>query len=246
MTFELVSEAITRGQLRLLATLGDSSLHQNLVLILETCLPHCPYSLCLCRLGSSDCSRRRGIAAPSLHSQGHCLGGAGASPFALHQCHQRGPNPRHSCLQDQKTSFLCGEPKNHGKQIALLIIEQGRRQNSLWRSLWLTGIHKMLDSFWKASRHILESRSGGSSTSPHLIQLLNCSHFEWTEGLGPCCCWGNSFSLGSASMGRSLYLSPLEIQGGNSSAWPGLTLLLIEEVVSWRHAPSCQKSSPCY
>lgn len=122
MTFELVSEATTRGQLRLLATLGDSSLHQNLVLILETCLPHCSYSLCLCRLGSSDCSRRRGIAAPSLHSQGHCLGGAGASPFALHQCHQRGPNPRHSCLQDQKTSFLCGEPKNHGKQIALLII----------------------------------------------------------------------------------------------------------------------------
>lgn len=95
---------------------------QNLVLILGTCLPHCPSSLWLCRLGGCDSSHGGGIAAPSLHSQGHCIGGAGASPVALHQYHQRAPDPRHSCLQDQKASVLCGKPKNHRKQIALLII----------------------------------------------------------------------------------------------------------------------------
>lgn len=188
--------------------------------------PHCPYSLWLCRLGGSDGSRGRGIAAPSLHSQGHCVGGAGASPSALHQCHQRGPDPRHSCLQDQKASFLCGKPKNHWKQIVLLIIRARQKTEQplgepgdllVFRKCW-THFERPAGTFWKESRARRELHKSTFDPTAELQPL-------WSEGLGPCCLRVNSFSLGSASMGRSLYLSPLEIQGGTHL--PDLVWLLL-------------------
>lgn len=156
---------------------------QSLILILGTCLPHCLYSFWLCRLGGSDSSRGRGIAAPSLHSQGHCVGGEGASPSALHQYHQRGQDPRHSCLQDQKTSFLCGKPKNHRKQIAFVIIRARQKPERPLENLVTYGYSENVGThFERPAATFWEVGLGGSSTSPHVIQLLNCSHLNELKG----------------------------------------------------------------
>lgn len=134
---------------------------------------HCQLS----RLGRSDSSWGRGIAAPSLHSQGHCIGGEGASPSALHQCHQRGQDRRHSCLQDQKTTFLCGKPKNHRKQIAPLIIRARQKPEQPLENLvtyWYSenvGTHfeRPAGTLWKA-------RLGGA---PQVHMWSSC----WTAAI---------------------------------------------------------------
>lgn len=122
MTFELGLSSSQTRVAQAFTHCGRQQFVSEPCLAPGVCVPHCPCSLWLCRLGGSDSSRRRGAAAPSLRSQGHCVGGAGASPPTLHQYHQRGPDPRHSCLQDQKASLFCGKPENHGEQVALLII----------------------------------------------------------------------------------------------------------------------------